>query len=176
MSIQTKHYLLREFTEADLDNVFKGLSDPRVILYYGISFQTIRETQAQMDWFVDIEENQTGRWRAIESKDQKQFLGAIGFNSWSQEHQKAEIGFWLFPEHWGKGIIQEVLPTMIEYGFSEMKLHRIEAEVETQNLASKKVLSKMNFRHEGTKRDCEIKNGQFISLDLYSLLKTDTSL
>ena len=173
MQLSTPHYLLRKFTQADLDNVFKGLSDPRVILYYGVSFETIEETQTQIDWFVDIEENQTGRWRAIESRDQKQFLGAIGFNSWSQEHQKAEIGFWLLPDYWGKGIIREALPTMIEFGFSEMKLHRIEAEVETQNLVCKKVLNAMKFKLEGTKRDCEIKNGQFISLDLYSLLKTD---
>ena len=49
-----------------------------------------------------------------------------------------------------------------------MHLKRIEAEVETENGMSKRVLKKLQFAHEGTKKDCEIKNGQYISLDIYA--------
>jgi ribosomal-protein-alanine N-acetyltransferase len=161
------------FSQSDLENVFKGLSDPKVIPYYGVSFATIEETQKQIDWFLQIEHENTGRWRAITSKDYSQFFGAIGFNYWQQEHRKAEIGFWLMPEFWKKGIIREVLPVMIAFGFKEMQLHRIEAEVESENSSSKKVLEASGFQFEGTKRDCEIKKGRFISLDLFSLLQND---
>ena len=173
MDILTSNYTLRRFTQNDLENVFKGLSHPKVISYYGVSFTTIEETQKQIDWFLQIEQENTGRWGAITSKDHSQFIGAIGFNYWQQEHRKAEIGFWLMPEFWKKGVIREVSPVMIAYGFKEMKLHRIEAEVESENNASKKALEALGFRFEGTKRDCEVKNGRFISLDLFSLLETD---
>jgi len=173
VNILTNNYILRKFSQSDLESVFKGLSDPKVIPYYGISFSTIEEAQTQIDWFYQIEQENTGRWRAITSKDNSQFFGAIGFNDWQKDHQKAEIGFWLMPEFWKKGIIREVLPEMIAFGFKEMKLHRIEAEVESENISSKNVLKTSGFKFEGTKRDCEVKNNKFISLDLFSLLEND---
>lgn len=173
MDILTNNYALRKFSQSDLENVFKGLSDPKVIPYYGISFTTIEEAQTQIDWFFQIKQENTGLWRAITSKDNSQFFGAIGFNDWQREHRKAEIGFWLMPEFWKKGIIREVLPVMIAFGFNEMKLHRIEAEVETENSSSKNVLQTSGFQFEGSKRECEIKNGRFISLDVFSLLEND---
>jgi len=172
MDISTKNYVLRRFTQNDLENVFKGLSHPEVIPYYGVSFTSIEATQEQIDWYLRIEQENTGRWRAISSPDQSLFFGAIGFNNWTQEHRKAEIGFWLMPEFWKQGVIREVLPAMIASGFKEMNLHRIEAEVETENESSKKVLLASGFNYEGTKKDCEIKNGKFISLDMFSLLAT----
>ena len=52
----------------------------------------------------------------------------------SREYSKAEIGFELLPEHQGKGIMQEALPKIIEYGFKNMKLRTIEGEVDPNNL------------------------------------------
>ena len=173
MNILTNNYALRGFTQSDLEDVFKGLSHPEVIPYYGVSFSTVEETQKQIDWYLQIEQENTGRWRAITFKDNSQFIGAIGFNYWQQAHRKAEIGFWLMPEYWKKGVIKEALPAMIAFGFQEMKLHRIEAEVESENSSSKRVLEASGFRFEGTKRDCEIKSGRFISLDLFSLLENE---
>lgn len=58
------------------------------------------------------------------------------------------------------------------YGFDELGLHRIEGFVETENKNCKNAMAKLDFQHEGTMKDCEIKNGQFISLDIYVKLKT----
>ena len=173
MEILTNNYSLRMFTQNDLENVYRGLSDPKVIPYYGVSFKTKEETQKQIDWYLRIEKENTGRWRAISSPDHSQFFGAIGFNDWSHEHRKAEIGFWLLPEFWKKGIIREVLPAMTNFAFKEMNLHRIEAEVESENHNSRRVLENYGFKFEGLKRECEIKNNKFISLELFSLLETD---
>jgi ribosomal-protein-alanine N-acetyltransferase len=62
---------------------------------------------------------------------------------------------------------------MIEYLFSEWNIHRIEAVVEEGNHNSSRVLEKAGFRYEGTMRDCEIKNGKYISLLMFSLLSSD---
>jgi [ribosomal protein S5]-alanine N-acetyltransferase len=169
--LKTKKYLLRVFNQNDLHSVFEGLSHPDVIRYYGVSYHTLASTQIQIDWFNTIEKENTGRWRAICSLDNKHFYGAIGFNNWSSTHQKAEIGFWLLPNAWGKGIIKEVMPVMLDYAFNEMNLHRIEAEVETLNQASKSILLKHGFKLEGTKVDCEVKNGKLISLDIFVKIK-----
>ena len=168
--LKTDRLLLRQLTEDDLSNVFKGLSDPSVIKYYGVSYDTLEATKLQMKFFSDLEKNGTGFWWAICSPDNQHFYGAAGLNGLIREHKKAEIGFWLLKDHWGKGIISEALPLVCKYGFEKLGLHRIEAQVETENINSKKTLSKANFSYEGTLRDCELKNGKWVSLEIYSLL------
>jgi ribosomal-protein-alanine N-acetyltransferase len=91
-------------------------------------------------------------------------------NDLKEEHKKAEIGFWLLKEHWGKGYISEALPEICKFGFEKRKLHRIEAIVEQENSNSKKCLIKNNFILEGTMKECEIKNGRYISLEIYAKL------
>lgn len=171
--IKTERLLLRRFTEADLENVFKGLSHPEIIKYYGVSYQTLDSTKKQMEFFADLEKNGTGIWWAVCSLDNKIFYGAGGLNSLNKEHKKAEIGFWLITDYWGQGIMTEAMPLICNYGFNELSLHRIEGLVETENINCKRALDKLGFRHEGTMKDCEIKNGKFISLDIYAKLKTE---
>ncbi|MDZ4794755.1 MAG: GNAT family N-acetyltransferase [Bacteroidota bacterium] len=90
--IQTERLLLRQFTDSDLENVFKGLSHPDIIKYYGVSYQTLEATKAQMEFFTNLEKNETGIWWAVCSLDNKTFYGEGGLNSLSKEHNKAEIG------------------------------------------------------------------------------------
>lgn len=171
MTLHTPRLLLRPFGPGDLENVFAGLSHPEVIRHYGVSFATLEATQEQMDWYASIEREGNGQWRAICAKEDGAFLGAIGLNNIVQQHRRGEIGFWLMPEHQGKGYISEALPVIIEHGFSALGLHRITAEVETDNAASAKVLVKGGFVHEGTLRECEWKDGRTISLDVFAKLK-----
>src|SRR6478609_38399 len=129
--ITTNRLLLRQFVDSDLANVFKGLSQPDIIKYYGVSYDSLEATKKQMIFFADLEKNETGTWWAICSPDNKIFYGAGGLNSLSKEHGKAEIGFWLLCQYWNKGIMTEAIPLICNYGFDELGLHRIEAFVET---------------------------------------------
>ena len=169
--IKKGRVLLRQFVDSDLENVFKGLSHPDVIKYYGVSYNTLEETKEQMKFFANLVQNETGIWWAICSADNKIFYGAGGLNNLSIKHQKAEIGFWLMPEFWGRGIMKEVMPIICDYGFTILGLHRIEGFVEADNGNCKNVLAKLDFELEGTMKDCEMKNGKFISLDIYAKIK-----
>jgi [ribosomal protein S5]-alanine N-acetyltransferase len=166
---RTGRLLLRHFMESDLENVYLGLSNPEVIKYYGVHLKTIEETRKQLEWFAKLEKEETGIWWAVCSRDNLIFYGFVGLYYLNKELNKAELGFWLMPEFWGKGIISESVQLAIEFGFKIMHLNKIEAEVETENEMSKSVLRKLQFIHAGTKKDCEIKNGHYISLDLYVL-------
>jgi ribosomal-protein-alanine N-acetyltransferase len=126
-----------------------------------------------MAWFSDLEKSGTGMWFAVCSLDNKNFFGAGGLNGISKEHKKAEIGFWLLPDYWGKGIMKEAMQQICDFGFNKLGLHRIEGFVEAENINCKNAMAKLDFQSEGTMRDCEIKNGKFISLDIYAKLKTN---
>ncbi|TDP01687.1 GNAT family N-acetyltransferase [Flavobacterium sp. 245] len=170
--IKTERLLLRQFVDSDLENVFKGLSHPNIIKYYGVSFQTLEATKEQMTFFADLEKNETGIWWAVCSADNKTFYGAGGLNNLNKEHKKAEIGFWLISEFWGNGIMKEAMPLICNYGFNNLELHRIEGFVDSENKNCKNAMAKLDFQHEGTMKECEIKNGKFISLDIYAKVKT----
>lgn len=168
--IKTERLLLRQIVYTDLGNVFKGLSHPDIIKFYGVSYHTLEATKKQMKFYADLERNEAGIWWAVCSLDNKTFYGAGGLNNLSKEHKKAEIGFWLMPDFWGQGIIKEAMPIICNYGFDNLGLHRIEGFVETENINCKKAMAKLGFNHEGTMEDCELKNDKFISLDIYAKL------
>ena len=170
--IKTERLLLRQFVDNDLENVFKGLSHPDIIKYYGESFETLEATKEQMTFFADLKKNETGIWWAVCSADNKTFYGAGGLSSLNKEHKKAEIGFWLISEFWGNGIMKEAMPLICNYGLDNLELHRIEGFVESENKNCKNAMAKLDFQHEGTMKECEIKNGKFISLDIYAKVKT----
>ena len=162
-TIISDRLLLREIIDTDLDHIFNGLSNPRVIKHYGVSYRTKEETKAQMDWFSDKKQ----LWWAICSREGGTFFGAGGLNDINTEQRKAEIGLWLLPKYWGQGIMNEAMPLITKHAFDELKLNRIEGFVESENLNCKKALSKLDFRLEKTISDQEIKNGKPISIDVY---------
>ncbi len=171
--ISTPRFLLRQIISTDIENIYRGLSHPDVIKYYGVKYSSLEETKAQMLFYKELEKKETGIWWAICTKDTGQFCGTIGYTYLNKVHRNAELGFWLFPEYWRQGILSELGHPVCSFAFKNLKLHRISAYVETDNLGSRKVLQKLNFTHEGTLRECEIKDGKFISLDVFSKLNSD---
>ncbi|MGB8193767.1 MAG: GNAT family protein [Chitinophagaceae bacterium] len=165
-------YRLRQILPQDLEFIFHGLSHPQVIPFYGVRYETPEATVAQMNWYDELWRDRTGIWWIVMDEAQ-QPLGACGFNYYHPQHEKIELGFWLLPEHWSKGIMKEVLPVIIAYIFSSWKVHRIEALVETGNLSSSGLLIKLGFKQEGILRESEIKEGKRISLVMFSKLITD---
>ena len=169
--METNRFILKEIEASDIKNIHKGLSNPAITKYYDVHFPTLEATQEQMDWYASLVKEETGIWWSIVDKETNQFCGAGGFNGREKEHQKAEIGFWLLEEFWGKGIMKEVMPKLFEYGFTTLALNRIEGYVVSDNIKCRNALSKINFTHEGTMRACEIKEDKPIDVAIYSILK-----
>lgn len=171
--MKTKNYILKEIKPTDIKNIHKGLSNPEITKYYDVHFATLEETKEQMDWYENLKKEGTGIWWGIYDQKDNQFCGAGGFNGLEKQHQKAEIGLWLLKEYWGKGILKEVMPKLFEQGFTVLNLNRIEGYVVSDNVKCKNALEKINFKYEGTMRECEIKNDKKISVDIYAILKNE---
>lgn len=171
--LTTDRLLLRAILPEDIHQVYRGLSNPEVTKHYAVSYSSLEATREQMDWYANMIKNDTGRCWAICSADNAVFYGVATLVFWNKEHRKAETGFWIFPEYWGMGIVYEAMQKIVDFGFTEMNLHRIMAESEDDNKRSIAVLKKLGFLYEGTKRECEIKEGRFINLDVYAKLKEE---
>ncbi len=171
--LSTARFYLRQILLPDQSFIFEGLSHPDVIPYYGVHYETYEAARAQMEFYDSIWKEQTGCWWKIMDKEKGIAVGACGMNGYQPEHEKAEIGYWLLPAWWKKGIMPEVIPVVIRHLFENWKLFRLEAVIEDGNEPSCRLSEKLGFHYEGTLRKAEIKKGKRISLKIYSLLRTD---
>ncbi len=167
-NLNTPRFILRQLKSDDIANIYQGLSNPQVIKYYGVSFSSLEETKEQMQWYHNLEKTKTGIWWAICDKESGFFNGAIGLNDIEPLNKSAEVGFWLLPEYWGKGIIKECMEEIETYSFQKINLKKINAFIESENIKCISLIKKLNFKHENTLIDCELKNGKPITLQVYS--------
>jgi len=171
--LDTGRLSLRGIRAEDIDFIYEGLSDPRVTAYYAVAFPTLEATREQMDWYAEIWRQRSGLWWSIRRRESGELVGAVGFNNYEAGNRRAEIGYWLLPQFWGRGYASEALEVVIRAAFDELRLHRIEAYVEQGNTASGRLLDRLGFTHEGTLRECEFKDGTYIDLLVYARLETD---
>jgi [ribosomal protein S5]-alanine N-acetyltransferase len=176
-TIETERLLLREVTTEDTHDMFTYLSDQEVVKHMGLEpYQTANDILEEIEWYQSIYKEGTGiRW-GITLKDSGKVIGSFGFLNMKPRHYRAEIGYELSKEFWGKGIASEALEAVVKYGFQNFRLERIEAIIEPANLASIKLVEKKGFIREGLLRHYEYTCGKFDDLYMYSILKDELPL
>ena len=168
--LSSDRFYLRQVQDTDLEFLYEGLSDEEAMPYNGVYFKTLEDTKTQLEWYKKGYEEGTGIYWKIVSKDKGESVGVVSVYYYKKEHRKAELGYWILPRFWKKGIASEVIPPIIDYWKNEKDLHRLEAFVEGENTPSIALMERLGFTHEGTMRECEIKFGRFIDLRVYALL------
>lgn len=100
-------------------------------------------------------------------------VGRIGLHHLNLQNKIAAVGYWLTKEAQGKGIIYQSCRKLIDYGFNELGLNRIEIKCASENYKSQAIPEKFNFQKEGIMRQAEFVNETFLDLILYSILKDE---
>lgn len=171
--LTTERLALKQILPGDQLFIFEGLSNRAVIPFYGVRYDTFEATSVQMDWYEQMMVKGTGLSWKIVDKNSGMPMGVISVYHYKKEHNKAELGFWLLPAYWKRGFMQEALKAIIPYWQRQKKIHRMEAFIEVENISSIRVMERAGFTLEGTMVDCEVKDGHYISLHIYSLLTPD---
>jgi [ribosomal protein S5]-alanine N-acetyltransferase len=108
----------------------------------------------------------------ISRKDNNSLIGECGFHSWNKKHKRAELFYKLNNDaNKRNGFISEALRVVLEFGFKQMDLNRIEAFISDNNEPSKRLLIKNDFIKEGTLKSHYYFNGNFEDSDCYALLR-----
>jgi RimJ/RimL family protein N-acetyltransferase len=149
--LESERLILRRFTDADLVPFLAYLNDPLVARY-----QTW-ESYSQQQAIAVIEEQKSlapgipGRafTFALEMKETGALLGHVALTVQEKDHRQAEIGFTLAREYHGKGLAREGAARVLDYAFTELKLHRVFAITDCENDSSVALLSRLGMRREG---------------------------
>ncbi|WP_291563923.1 MULTISPECIES: GNAT family N-acetyltransferase [unclassified Clostridium] len=165
---------LREANLEDAKELLSVTNDEEVIKYYGMDpYKNIREAEDEINWFISLlKEGKGARW-VIADKDTNKYIGDIGVFNFDKNHNRIEIGFKLKKEYWNKGIMTECIKKTLEFGFSDRNYNRIEALVDKRNIGCKKTLENNGFKLEGLLREYEFENGNYVDLEMYSILKRE---
>ena len=111
-------------------------------------------------------------WAIVYEPDCK-MVGTCGFTAFHFAADSAEVGYVLNPEYWGKGIMQEALASVLEFGFEKLQLHRIEARFIEENVRSRHVMEKAGMKFEGVLREAMLVKGNYVNVGICSVLRSD---
>ena len=169
--LETERLLLRKMTMEDAPFLFALRTNGLVNRFTDRpKMKSLNEAEEKMKTIVSMCEKNEGVAWTIELKENRKPVGDISFWRIIKEHYRAEIGYSSLPDYWGKGLMSEAMKTIIDYGFSVLKFHSIEANVNPLNMASIKLLERMKFVREAYFRENYFFNGKFLDSAIYSLI------
>lgn len=105
-------------------------------------------------------------------KDQD-MVGRIGFSQIDQTNKTGEIGYWLAENRQGHGIIRKSAKLLLDYGFEELKLERIEIRCAVQNTKSQSIPESLGFRLEKILEQAELLHGSLVDHKVYVIEKQE---
>ncbi|MBL7717221.1 MAG: GNAT family N-acetyltransferase [Flavipsychrobacter sp.] len=169
--LETERLLLRNLREYDKHEMFAIRSNPIAMQYIPRPMaKTLEDAAALVELILgNTERNERINW-AITEKGSDKMLGVIGYVGFNTNSARAEVGYVLNPDCFGKGIGYEALKAVVNYGFEVIGLHSIEAIIRPENRASIRLVEKLGFVREAYFRDYIYFNGEYLDETVYSLL------
>jgi ribosomal-protein-alanine N-acetyltransferase len=145
--LTTENYALRNLLPEDDQQIFALRSSDEINKYLARpKANTLDDARDFISKIINgVAKNESILW-VVTSRNDPKFLGTICLWRISREQATAEMGYELLPENHGRGIMQEVIPRVIQFGFEDIKLETIEAESSPQNLKSIRLLEKNDFK------------------------------
>lgn len=146
---ETERLYLREFTVDDVHLIYKLNDDPEVIKYVHeppIS-QEIAENAIHNIILPHYKKYGYGRW-AMHLRDDDTFIGWCGLKNVIDKNE-IDLGYRIMKPYWGKGYSTEAAKTTLDYGFNVLKMQRIIAKAHIDNIASWKIMEKLNMKFIG---------------------------
>lgn len=102
-----------------------------------------------------------------------QLVGTIGFVNLNRANKRAEIGYWIDADHQGQGIVTRATRALIDYGFGELGLYRMEIRCEPANEPSFGVPERLGFTLEGVARGWATFRDRQVDHRVYSMLRDE---
>lgn len=173
--IATRRLRLRWLDEGDAAAQFAIYSDPEVTRYWSAGAWTAM-AQAEEQIAKTLAGYEDGSSLRFGIELEGRLIGNVSLFSISGPNRRCEVGYALGRAHWGQGYASEALRAVLDYGFHELGLNRVEADIDPRNGASAGVLERLGFCKEGYMPERWIVNGEAADTVFYGLLKRQWDL
>ncbi|MBS4175298.1 GNAT family protein [Bacillus sp. FJAT-49736] len=172
--LETDNYYLRGIERDDASSLFSFMSDRDTMKYITHHpVKTVQELENNIKKSLDsFKENKEIPWTIVR-KQSDQVIGMFRFHKLHTWHQKTEMGVVIHKDFQQKGVMTEILPIMLDYGFNSLGLNRIVGDIFSTNQGSKKLMEKFGFHKDGILRQTDFDGEGFIDTVVYSMLKRE---
>jgi RimJ/RimL family protein N-acetyltransferase len=173
-TLATERLRLRPFADDDADVLFALQSNPRVVRYWDSPPWTDpSRAKSFIDKCQQMADDGAGVRLVVERRDGPSFIGWCSVTRWNPDFRSAALGYCYTEVAWGHGYATEAARALLAWAFDTLDLNRVQAETDTRNVASARVLEKLGFLREGTLREDCIVNGEVSDSWVYGLLRRD---
>ena len=111
-------------------------------------------------------------WMVVSRSDDA-LIGTCALFRIERRHRRAEIGYSLRSDRWGRGLAAEAVSLMLDWAFRTLDLHRVEADIDPRNDGSRKLLDRLGFASEGTLRERYFVGDEVSDTELFGLLEDE---
>ena len=173
IKLTTNRLLLRDFQQSDWPDVHEFSVDPEVLQFLPSDPGTVEQTQAFVQWYIDRVHDDPRMFYelAVVLSTEQKVIGWCRFAWRTDEVRQAEIAYMLNRRYWGQGLATELARALVHFGFATMGAHRIFATARPANIASWRVLEKIDMQREGHLRQHRWMKGAWHDSLLYAILE-----
>ncbi|HDR7601785.1 TPA: GNAT family N-acetyltransferase [Bacillus mycoides] len=168
---------LRMFNEGDAEKFYNLIISSKSYLkewlgwidYIESPEDTVKNIKARLKEFME----NGGYPKSFAIIYKGDIAGTIGFNDINKANKIGIVGYWLGENFQGKGIMTKALKTLIDYGFKELALNKIEISVAVENKKSRALPERFGFVEEGKLRQAEWLYDHYVDHVIYGLLAAE---
>jgi RimJ/RimL family protein N-acetyltransferase len=169
----TPRLKLRFVGPDDAEALFRLFSDPEALRYWSsTAWLHIAQAADNIEQTLKAYRDGTALRLAMILPD-GELIGTVTLYDFDRRNHRCQVGYMLGRPHWGQRYMQEALAALIGYGFSALELHRIEADIHPDNIASGRILEGLHFQREGHLRERWFVGGEISDSIIYGLLRKD---
>lgn len=174
--LESERLILNEITWEDLENIHLLHLIPEIDKFNTLGIpKSLDDTREVIKTAIEDNQNsirKTIAW-TIWEKCTNDFIGEAGINLSANKFKLGEIYYNVNPKFWNKGYGTEIAKVLIKFGFEDLRLHKVEAGVATENLQSIRVLEKAGMTREGLRRDILPIRGEWKDNYHYAIVESD---
>lgn len=173
-TLSTDRLILKKLTPESFSYIFANHSKEEIKKLLGLTTDDdfIRE-QKKAEGGYKTYDRSIAHFKLI-LKESNDVIGGAGFHNWYALHRRAELGYMLYKdEHKRKGYMEEALRAILDYGFYNMELNRVEANIGPKNEASLNLIKKFGFSQEGYLKQHFMYEGEVQDTLVFALLKEE---
>ena len=155
----------------DADDVFALFSDPRVMRYWSSApMQARAQAEGRIDEMLDAFARRDMIHWLVADRRGDAAIGSCSLFRFDARHRRAEVGYALRSDRWGRGLAAEAVGLALDWGFHALDLHCIEADIDPLNDASRRLLERLGFRREDPPREGFLAGDEADDSERYGLL------